>query len=82
LARVDRRGRKLGLVDGAQQVITGPADAFPLVQPVDAQECVSHLADLLRELQQPDLDGNLPVVGVQLSDLIPHQFLPEPGMPI
>ena len=27
--------------------------------------------------EQPDLDGNLPVVGVQLADLIPHQFLPK-----
>jgi hypothetical protein len=31
---------------------------------VDAQEGFSRLADLLRQLQQPDLDGNLPVVSV------------------
>jgi hypothetical protein len=27
---------------------------------MDAEEGVGHLADLLRELQQPDLDGNVP----------------------
>jgi integrase len=62
-----------------EQVLTGPADALPLVQPVDAQECLGHLADLLRPLQQPDLDGNVPVVCVQLADLVPHMFLPKLG---
>jgi hypothetical protein len=46
---------------------------------MDAQEGLSHLTDLLRELQQPYLGGNLPVVGAQLADLIPHEFLPKLG---
>src|SRR5712691_4534499 len=57
-----------------KQVITRTAGTLPAVHPVDAQERLGYFADLLRQLQQPHLDGNVPVMGVQLTDLIPHAF--------
>jgi hypothetical protein len=33
------------------------------------------LTDLLSQLQQPHLGGDIPVIGIQLADLVPHSFL-------
>jgi hypothetical protein len=34
------------------------------------------MADLLRQLQQPHLGGDIPVMSTQLADLFPHGFPP------
>jgi len=51
------------------------ADSLSAVQPVQADERIGHLADLLRQLQQPHLGRDIPVIGIQLANLIPHGFL-------
>jgi hypothetical protein len=61
-----------------EEVIAAAADSLARVQAVDADERFRGLAGLLGQLQQLYLDGDFPMAGVQVTDLIPHS-LPVSG---
>lgn len=57
-----------------EQIIAAAADALSPVQPAHADVRLSHLTNLLRQLQQLDLGGYIAVMRGQLANLIPHGF--------
>jgi hypothetical protein len=55
-----------------EQVIASSADALSGIETAQAYKRLRGFADLLGELEDPRLDRNIAVVGVQAADRIPH----------
>jgi hypothetical protein len=74
-AHRDRRGDD-HIGELVKQVITSTVNPLPAVPSMHADERIGHLADLLGQLQQPHLGRDIPVMGIQLANLIPHGLPP------